>query len=240
MAWGCVMNIPFSADQFLDVFARYNLAVWPAQALLLLLGLTCVLLALIDREWSSRMINLILSFLWLWMGVVYSFVFLTRITWIAWIFGALFILQALIFFEAGVRKSLLSFRLTPGLYGAVGILVICFALGIYSTPGYLNAHTYPAAATFGLPCPTTIFLFGLLLWTKHRVPGYVMVIPLAWSLIGLWAAVSLSMTEDLGLIVGWLVFALLAYRNSHYREQVLPNPEKSNQHSPRDLSLGNV
>jgi hypothetical protein len=34
------MTIPFSIDQFFDVFIRYNSAIWPAQWLLAALGLT--------------------------------------------------------------------------------------------------------------------------------------------------------------------------------------------------------
>jgi hypothetical protein len=215
------VNIPFTSEDFLNVFAQYNQAVWPAQGLLLLLGLTSVFLSLVNREWSGKVISLILSFLWLWMGVVYSLWFLRRITWVAWLFGLLFILQAVIFFHVGVRRGRLSFQLTPSLYGVAGILIVCYALGIYSTPGYLSAHQYPAAATFGLPCPTTMFLFGILLWVKDKVPIYVLIIPLGWSLIGLWAAISLSMTEDLGLIVGWLVLGLLVYRNTRINLEAL-------------------
>jgi len=39
--------IPFTVDQFLNVFERYNIAVWPAQLILYLLGL-CAISRFID------------------------------------------------------------------------------------------------------------------------------------------------------------------------------------------------
>ena len=36
------MNIPFTTDQFLDVFATYNHAVWPMQVVHVLLALAAI------------------------------------------------------------------------------------------------------------------------------------------------------------------------------------------------------
>ena len=80
-----------------------------------------------------------------------------------------------------------------------------YALIVYPALGYWLEHRYPAAPTFGLPCPTTIFTFGILLWTNRRVPFYVLAIPLAWSVMGFWAAISLGITQDLGLLAAGLI-----------------------------------
>lgn len=84
-----------------------------------------------------------------------------------------------------------------------------YALVIYPALGYLLDHGYPAAPTFGVPCPTTIFTFGILLCTDSRIPLYLLPIPLAWSLIGFWAAISLGITEDFGLLAAGLIGSLL-------------------------------
>lgn len=86
------MKPPFTTDQFLDVFARYNVAVWPVQLFVYLLGVLCIVLALRRATYSSRIISLILSLFWLWMGVVYHFLFFSKINQAAWMFGALLIL----------------------------------------------------------------------------------------------------------------------------------------------------
>ena len=81
--------------------------------------------------------------------------------------------------------------------------------------GALLGHGYPQSPSFGVaPCPTTIFTFGLLLWTDRPVPRPLLVIPLLWSLLGVSAAVSLGIKEDLGLVVAALLgTALLIWRD---------------------------
>jgi hypothetical protein len=68
---------------------------------------------------------------------------------------------------------------------------------------------------FGVaPCPTTIFTFGILLWTTDRVPKYLLVIPLLWALVGTFAALSLGIPEDYALPVAALIsLALLIWRD---------------------------
>jgi len=203
------MSLPFTTDQFLDIFAKYNVAVWPAQFALYLIGVLCLVLAVWRTRWSSSIISLILSLFWMWMGVAYHFVFFSKINQAAWIFGSLFILQSLIFIYAGVITRRLSFHFRRDAYIIGGAVLLAYALIIYPVLGYLVGHKYPAAPTFGLPCPTTIFTFGLLLWTRPQVPIYVLIVPFIWSLIGVFAALSLGMTEDFGLLAAGLVTTAL-------------------------------
>jgi hypothetical protein len=91
----------------------------------------------------------------------------------------------------------------------------------YPLLGSAFGHLYPVSPVFGVaPCPTVIFTFGLLLWSTARVPGYVLVIPFLWSLLGFSAAVSLGMREDYGLVVaGLLGTALLLLRGRLVRAE---------------------
>jgi hypothetical protein len=50
---------------------------------------------------------------------------------------------------------------------------------------------------FGItPCPLTIFTFGMLMLTNAPVPRRLLVIPVAWSLIGGSAAFLLDVPQD--------------------------------------------
>lgn len=210
--------LPFTVEQFFDVFARYNVAVWPSQLPLYALAVWSIALAL-QRKGFSKSISFVLSLLWIWMGLAYHWRFFSTINKAAFVFAALFVLQGILFLIAGVWKDLLKFRPTLDLYGVVGGVFLLYALVIYPALGYWLGHRYPAAPTFGLPCPTTIFTFGILLWTNRRVPLYLLAIPLAWSLIGFWAAVSLGMTEDLGLLAAGLIgSALIILRDGIYAQ----------------------
>jgi Family of unknown function (DUF6064) len=66
------MQLPFTVDQFLEVFQRYNLAVWPVQWILGMLGLVAVSLALSQRRNASRWVSGILALMWFWMAAAYS------------------------------------------------------------------------------------------------------------------------------------------------------------------------
>ena len=191
--------IPFTVDQFLNVFEQYNVAVWPAQVFLYTIGIVAICLTLSRQKDFSRAVSLILSLFWFWMGMVYHLWFFSAINKAALFFAAFFVLQGVIFFIVGVLKHQLKFHFRLSFYGVVGGVFLLYALIVYPLLGYWLGRRYPAAPTFGLPCPTTIFTFGMLLWTNPRVPLYVLVIPLAWSLMGFWAAISLGMTEDLEL-----------------------------------------
>jgi len=203
------VKLPFTTDQFLDVFARYNVAVWPAQLFVYLLGVLCIILALRRSTYSSLIISLILSVFWLWMGVVYHFLFFSKINQAAWMFGSLFILQSLIFIYVGVIRHNLSFHFRRDAFGIGGAVLLTYALIIYPTLGYLHGREYPAAPTFGLPCPTTIFTLGFLLWAKAKVRLYVVIVPLFWSVVGFFAAFSLTIMEDYGLLGAGLVASTL-------------------------------
>lgn len=85
------------------------------------------------------------------------------------------------------------------------------ALVGYPIVGFLVGHRYPAAPTFGVPCPTTIFTLGLLLWSTGPLARRLTVVPVLWAIVGTSAAVNLGMTEDLGLFVAALCAVLFIF-----------------------------
>lgn len=210
--------IPFTVDQFLNVFARYNIAVWPGQLVLYGIALCAIGLAIQRSSDFSRGIACLLSVLWLWSGIVYHLIFFSRINSAAYIFGGLFIFQALLFIYAGMLKRKMSFSFPRGSYGIIGGLFLVYALVIYPVLSFKLGHRYPMTPTFGVPCPNIIFTFGMFLWIRREVPLYVTIIPLLWSLLGLSAALSLGMKEDFGLVVtGVASFFLIVRRNRRER-----------------------
>ncbi len=208
------MRLPFTTDQFFDVFRRYNEAVWPAQWALLGLAGAAIALSLRGSSRDSRAVSGILTVLWLWMAGAYHLAFFSTINRAAIFFAAIFAVQALLFAVVGVWQGQLGFHLRRSLVGAIGALFIVYAILLYPGLGYMLGHRYPAVATFGLPCPTTIFTFGLLLWSDRAVPLSVIAIPAAWSLIGAVAALRLTVVEDSGLFAaGLVVTSLIVLRN---------------------------
>lgn len=200
------MSLPFSVEQFLGIFQEYNLAIWPMQFAAYILAAIALLLAIKKSKFSDRIITAVLAFFWLWMGIVYHLIFFQTINKAAIGFGILYVIQGLLFLYEGVAQSRLSFEFKINFNSMIGSLFIIDAMLIYPLIGASLGHAYPRLPSFGVaPCPTTIFTFGLLLWTDKKVPKYVLIIPFIWSLIGFSAAVSLGIREDVGLPVTGIV-----------------------------------
>jgi hypothetical protein len=204
------MRLPFSTDEFFAVFERYNSDVWPIQLLIYALaGLTVIALVRKMKE-ASQMINQLLAVLWLWMGVMYHLKYFSSINPAAYFFAAMFIVQGLIFGYLSVGKSKLEYRFRFNtLRGLLGVVFIVYGLILYPVLNELAGVKYPSSPTFGLPCPTTIFTFGLLVMATKKIPWFVFLIPFLWSLIGFSAALTLSVEQDLALGIAGIISLLL-------------------------------
>lgn len=214
------MELPFTPEQFLNVFVRYNLAVFPAQVVWYLLAGMAVYLTIKQPSWADKAINLILALLWLWMGLVYQLGFFSTINKAAYVFGGLFLLHGGLLLWKGVFQGQLTYRLKRDSAGAAGILLIAFALVGYPLTGHFLGRVYPANPTFGLPCPTTIFTFGMFLLADRKVPLLYIGIPLIWSVIGFTAALSLGIHEDISLLVAALLaVGLILRKNIRFKKE---------------------
>lgn len=194
------MTLPFSQDQFFAVMAAYNEAVWPAQWLMVALALAMVALVLRRPAQAGRPVAFGLALLWAWMAAAYHLAFFRSINPAAPLFAGLSLAAALVFLWSGGLRGGLQFRTGSSATARLGLVVIALALVGYPAAGHYLGHRYPATPTFGLPCPTTLFTFGLLLMATPDLRKSMIIGPLAWALIGSTAAFALGVTQDLALI----------------------------------------
>jgi hypothetical protein len=202
------MTIPFTTEQFMDVFRDYNTDIWPIQIILYVLAVSTIMVTLFGFKIRNKFNTIVLSFLWIWMGLFYHLTYFTEINNAAYLFGSLFILQGGLFAYEGFIKDRLMFQYSLNLQGVAGAILVIYALLLYPLVGFfISGHLFPSAPTFGLPCPTTIFTFGLLLWTQKVFAKYLLIIPLLWAIIGFNAALSMGVIEDYGLLIGGIIAA---------------------------------
>lgn len=143
---------------------------------------------------------------------MFYWIFYSPLNGLAGFDGAMFVLQGVLWFVAGVARSDLVFRPRWKAFSILGGLSMVYALALYPIIGVLSGHVFPAAPVFGIaPCPTTIFTFGLLLWTQGRAPKYLLFVPLAWSLAAWPGALSMGVIEDLAMPVTAVVGAALIF-----------------------------
>ncbi|MCB0594313.1 MAG: hypothetical protein H6557_17980 [Lewinellaceae bacterium] len=203
------MNPPFTREQFLEVFRAYNEAVFPAQYILYLIAFAVLFFLFRRRPGSSKAIAALLAAMWIWTGIAYHWLFFTTINTAAYGFGALFVLQGVVFLYFGFRDKL-SFAVVDRFSTIVAWILLTYALILYPLVGRALGHFYPEAPTFGLPCPLTIFTFGMLLLTNRHVPRWVLAIPTIWALVGSTAVFAFGIYQDLGLltsaVIAWAFF----------------------------------
>lgn len=205
--------LPFTHEQFAQVFAAYNAAVWPAQVVAYIVGLVvCVALARSTRR-AASVAAFGLAAMWIWSGVAYHIAFFARINPAAYIFGALFVVQGLLLALAGASGRL-EFGATDPLRRWSGSGLIIYALVFYPVVGIAAGATYPALPMFGItPCPVTLFTFGVLLLSSARVPWWMLLIPSVWSLIGGSAAFLLHVPQDWPLLLSALALVPIVRAN---------------------------
>jgi hypothetical protein len=131
-----------------------------------------------------------------------------------------------LFFYVGVIRSDLSFerprRSGPSLFGAAAI---AFVLIPYPFIRALEGHPFPAEPIFGIsPCATAIFTVGFLLWSRSRLPTYLIFIPLGWALAVWINMIPMTIWQDafgLAILAAGGV-ALLIWRDRTTLRRTLP------------------
>ncbi|MFV8837561.1 DUF6064 family protein [Salinimicrobium soli] len=198
------MKTPFTVEEFFNVFERYNTSVFPLQLIFIVLGVVAIFLLHKKKKIRHSFITGFLGFLWFWTGLVYHLYFFTSINNAAYIFGALFILQGLLFIREIIRNRLeYSFKTESWKY--VGYIIILTGLLIYPAIGYLLEESFEKTISLGLPCPTTIFTFGFLMLTNIKFPKHLLIIPTLWALIGTIAATNFGVFQDYLMIISALI-----------------------------------
>jgi hypothetical protein len=214
LPWDVLMLLPFTPDEFLAVFAAYNLAVWPAQFVAYLLSCGMVLALLRTTGSTHQIVDAVLGLMWVWTGVAYHALFFAPINKAAHAFAALFVVQGLLFAHAALLRSELRFSRGQGLRAWLGWALIAYSALIYPLIG-VAGHGYPAMPMFGVtPCPVTLFSLGVLLLAQQPVPRRLLVIPLVWALVGGSAAFLLAVPQDWLLIASGLLVVPLLWRRT--------------------------
>lgn len=203
------VELPFTSDEFFGVFADYNRQFWWMAMAWWFGNLAALVLAWRRPTNGSGALSYFLGALWLWNGLAYHALLFTRINPAAWLFAALFAVQAVFFFQAAAHSHLEYFA-SVGWVRALGIGLIAYGLA-YPWLTMAFGHGYPAAPTFGVPCPTAILTIGALVTARSAAPVRLAIIPVFWSLVGGSAAVLLAVPTDYVLLAAGPLLAVLSF-----------------------------
>ena len=95
----------FTVEQFLSIFERYNEALWPMQIVAYAVGIALVGLAFTKWKRASAVIFGVLAAMWAGMAVGYMWMYFADINPAAKLFGAIFLVQAVLLVIAAVRSA---------------------------------------------------------------------------------------------------------------------------------------
>jgi hypothetical protein len=193
------MQLPFSRAEFFDLFAAYNGTLWPAIAALWVVSFATMVRLAVSPRSHDRWISGLLAVHWAWCAIAYHVSFFTRINPAAWLFAALFLLQALLFLRSAVVEDRLSFASSGTAWASVAWFLAVYAL-VYPALNAIEHGSVLKIPTFGLPCPTTILTAGLLLLARRRSRALT-IVPIIWSAIGGSAAFLFGVSADYALPV---------------------------------------
>jgi hypothetical protein len=203
------MQLPFTHQQFLEVFATYHRLFGPAVLLSWLATLAVLVLWWRRGATASPVVAGLLAFHWGWSGLAYHFALFRAINPAAGMFALMFVAQAVLFLWTGVIRRRLVFTPARRGWGAVGLAAIAYTMA-YPVIVLLSGLSFPAMPTFGVPCPTTLLTAGLILFLEPPAARAPAAITIAWSAIGGSAAFLLGMRADLALpVAGGLVLVSL-------------------------------
>jgi hypothetical protein len=203
------MRLPFTEQQFFDVFGVFNTALWPV--LIALWMASCwVTLRLIRGHANSISITVVAAAHWAWTGVAYHAWYFSRINPAAWLFAALFVIQAGGLLWEGVlhRRLVFDWAGAPRHVVAAIFLMYSFLYPLF----VITSHALPRAPIYAVPCPTVLFTTGLVFAARPPVRRGLLIVPIVWSLIGSSAAILLGMTPDLMLLPGAALLLVYAAR----------------------------
>lgn len=210
------MNLPFTHDQFLDLFAAYNEAVWPVLIALWTATAGAVVRLYLGSGDASRTVTCLLIFHWAWSGAVYHIIYFRRINPIAVLFGAVFLVQAALLLWRGFGSSGLVLEPQTSKWHVPSLLLMLYSLA-YPGIGLALGLQVPRFPSFGVPCPTTVFTIGVLLLAPRRQARILGIVPVLWTAIGGSAAFVLRVRADLVLPLAGVL--LLAYMLSNPQQQ---------------------
>ena len=206
------MQLPFTNEEFFDLFAAYNLELWPALIALWTTSVVVSVLLLSSRRPPHRWISALLTAHWAWSALAYHVAFFTSINPAAWVFAALFLVQAALFFWWGILQGRLSFARWSNEWAPVAWILIAYSL-VYPGINAVQHLSVSRIPTFGVPCPTTIFTAGMLMLATPRSWRLSMV-PAIWSVIGGSAAFLLDVSADYALPLAGIALAIFSTRDA--------------------------
>ena len=212
--------LPFTQEEFFQVFRQYNSAFWPAAWVAYGAAALSLYLVMSRNRFAGPVMAATLAVMWTWTGIAYHYLHFSRINGAALLFAALFLMGSAVFAFVGLWKNDFRFDGPWTMRNAAGWLLMAYAAIAYPLLGLAAGHSWAELPLFGItPCPVTLFTFGAILLLRPPMSRLLLVMPLIWSLIGGTAAFLLQVPQDWPLLFAGVATVLLVALSGGFRRE---------------------
>jgi hypothetical protein len=205
------VELPFTQDQFFELFARYNLGLGFIPWIVLIGGFALAAMFFWPSSSRNAWIIWFLDLIWLINAAAYHLSAYWQIHSAAIWFAAIFFIEAIGLGAVAVTARDDLFPLRDKWHYWFSICCAGFSLILYPLWIMAEGRDYPALPLFGVaPAPTTIFTIGILIMMRSPQREWLLVLPIIWCVMGGSTAISLGVTPDYALwVAGLAAFVLL-------------------------------
>ena len=174
----------FTPETYFRLFEFYHRDWWPMQLACKTMAVVILLCLWLKPVWAGRVIAILLTVSWAWVGWAFHHLRFAPIHWVAEWYAAAFFLQALLLFVYGVSRQGIEFEIGNSARAGIGVLLLLGALLAMPAAAHLTGRDWIQAELFAMtPDATALATLGLLLLAKGRAADWLVVIPLAWCSI---------------------------------------------------------
>jgi hypothetical protein len=174
-------------------------------------GAVSVALLFRPSRTATRIVSATLAAMWLVNGIGYHWFFFRAINPAAVVFGAVFVLQAVLLLLLPLRRPDGRLEVQRDARSAVGLLLILSAAVLHPIWGWLAGHIWPQMPACGVaPCPTTIFTIGALPMGPWGVVRWLLIVPGLCAGVGGSTALLLGIPQDYTLLAALALLVLFA------------------------------
>ncbi|MCK4567743.1 MAG: hypothetical protein KAU48_10575 [Candidatus Thorarchaeota archaeon] len=207
-----------SAEIWYETFEAYN-ADWLLVIVISWLALvvsTCLVYAK-PSDRSNALMKACLAFIFAWNGFVFFFMYMTSSA----IPGGIPMIAISVLFTVDIFRNKIEFRVPEERWQKyLTLLLIVWALGLYTIVGWLTGHPYPQGPVLVAPCPITIFAIALLstVIPASKSDRYLFIVHIVlllwWAFIsGIVAPMQFGFSLDLTLLATGIYGLVMLIRN---------------------------
>lgn len=205
--------IPYSAEVYQAQFAFYYLDTSPTHLVALPFGFVIAVMLARHSKRGPVLSRLIIAAFWIWTGAVFHDQYLVDLNWAAPYFGYIFVAQGMLI-AAHTVLNRAEIHHPPSRTRVIGVTLVVLSMALSPTIAAILETPISHAHLFGItPLPLIIATMGVFSVTLARIPSWLLIIPVLWTVwealttqtLGLWHDFALSMIA-LTVITGWIAY----------------------------------